>query len=117
VSSSLFGTEKPNVIVIMADDLGYSDLSCYGGEIETPNIDRLAEEGLRFTGFKNTARCAPSRASLLTGRYQHSVGVGRMTANDFKRPGYRGQLSTEAPTLAEILNPGDIEPGWSGSGT
>ena len=103
VSSSLFGTETPNVIVIMADDLGYSDLSCYGGEIETPNIDRLAEEGLRFTGFKNTARCAPSRASLLTGRYQHSVGVGRMTANDFKRPGYRGQLSTDAPTLAEIF--------------
>jgi len=103
VNSSLFGTEKPNIIVIMADDLGYSDLSCYGGEIETPNIDRLAEEGLRFTGFKNTARCAPSRASLLTGRYQHSVGVGRMTANDFKRPGYRGQLSTEAPTLAEIF--------------
>ena len=73
--SSLFGTEKPNIIVIMADDLGYSDLSCYGGEIETPNIDRLAAEGLRFTGFKNTARCAPSRASLLTGRHQHSVGV------------------------------------------
>ena len=95
MSSSLLGTEKPNVIVIMADDLGYSDLSCYGGEIQTPNIDRLSEGGLRFTGFKNTARCAPSRASLLTGRYQHSVGVGRMTANDFKRPGYRGQLSTD----------------------
>ena len=103
MSSSLLGKEKPNVIVIMADDLGYSDLSCYGGEIQTPNIDRLAEEGVRFTGFKNTARCAPSRASLLTGRYQHSVGVGRMTANDFKRPGYRGQLSKEAPTLAEIF--------------
>ena len=55
MSSSLWGTDKPNVIVIMADDLGYSDLSCYGGEIETPNIDRLAEGGLRFTGFKNTA--------------------------------------------------------------
>ena len=103
MSSSLFPERKSRVIVIMADDLGYSDLGCYGGEIETPNIDRLAEEGLRFTGFKNTARCAPSRASLLTGRYQHSVGVGRMTANDFKRPGYRGQLSTEAPTLAEVL--------------
>ena len=65
MSSSLLGTEKPNVIVIMSDDLGYSDLSCYGGEIQTPNIDRLAEEGLRFTGFKNTARCAPSRLSLI----------------------------------------------------
>ena len=102
-ANSLFGANKPNVIVIMADDLGYSDLSCYGGEIETPNIDQLAMGGVRFTGFKNTARCAPSRASLLTGRYQHSVGVGKMTANDFKRPGYRGQLSTEAPTLAEIF--------------
>ena len=55
---------RPNVIVIMADDLGYSDLGCYGGEIETPHIDRLAEEGVRFTGFKNTCRCAPSRASI-----------------------------------------------------
>jgi arylsulfatase A-like enzyme len=96
--------DKPNIIVIMADDLGYSDLACYGGEIETPNIDRLAQDGVRFTGFKNTARCAPSRASLLTGRYQHAVGVGRMTTDE-NRPGYRGQLSTEAPTLAEILRP------------
>jgi len=97
--------EKPNVIVIMADDLGFSDLGCYGGEIETPHIDRLADEGVRFSGFKNTCRCAPSRASLLTGRYQHAVGVGRMTAKDFQRPGYRGQLSLDAPTLAEILKP------------
>ena len=96
---------KPNVIVIMADDLGFSDLGCYGGEIETPHIDRLAEEGVRFSGFKNTCRCAPSRASLLTGRYQHSVGVGRMTAKDFQRPGYRAQLSLDAPTMAEILKP------------
>ena len=94
---------KPNIILIMADDLGFSDLGCYGGEIETPHIDRLAEGGVRFSGFKNTCRCAPSRASLLTGRYQHAVGVGRMTANDFQRPAYRGQLSLDAPTLAEIL--------------
>lgn len=103
--SESWAAEKPNVIVIMADDLGYSDLGCYGGEIETPHIDRLAEEGLRFSGFKNTCRCAPSRASLLTGRYQHAVGVGRMTAKDYQRPGYRGQLSLDAPTLAEILKP------------
>ena len=96
--------EKPNVIVIMADDLGFSDLGCYGGEIETPHIDRLAQVGVRFSGFKNTCRCAPSRASLLTGRYSHAVGVGRMTT-DFQRPGYRGQLSLDAPTLAEILKP------------
>ena len=96
-------TEKPNIVVIMADDLGFSDLGCYGGEIQTPHIDQLARAGVRFTGFKNTSRCAPSRASLLTGRYQHSVGVGWMAAVDEQRPGYRGQLSADAPTLAEIL--------------
>ena len=95
---------KPNIIVIMADDMGFSDLGCYGGEIQTPNIDQLAREGVRFTGFKNTSRCTPSRASLLTGRYAHSVGVGHMS-QDRNMPGYRGQLSTEAPTMAEILKP------------
>jgi arylsulfatase len=97
-------TEKPNIIVIMADDMGFSDLGCYGGEIQTPNIDQLAREGVRFTGFKNTSRCTPSRASLLTGRYAHSVGVGSMS-QDWDLPGYRGQLSTDAPTMAEILKP------------
>ena len=97
-------TERPNIIVIMADDMGFSDLGCYGGEIQTPNIDQLAKEGVRFTGFKNTARCTPSRACLLTGRYAHSVGVGSMS-QDRNLPGYRGQLSTEAPTIAEILRP------------
>ena len=96
--------DRPNIILIMADDLGYSDLGCYGGEIETPHIDSLARDGIMFTGFKNTSRCAPSRASLLTGRYQHAVDVGWLTAVDEQRPGYRGQLSPEAPTLAEILN-------------
>ena len=95
---------KPNIIVIMVDDLGYSDLGCYGGEIQTPHIDQLAKEGVRFTGFKNTARCTPSRASLLTGRYAHAVGVGCMT-HDHNLPGYRGQLSADAPTMAEILKP------------
>lgn len=95
---------KPNIILIMADDMGFSDLGCYGGEIQTPNIDQLAKEGVRFTGFKNTARCTPSRASLLTGRYAHSVGVGSMS-QDRNLPGYRGQLSTDAPTMAEILKP------------
>ncbi|MEM9400023.1 MAG: arylsulfatase [Verrucomicrobiota bacterium] len=97
--------DKPNILLILADDLGYSDLGCYGGEIETPHIDQLAREGVRFTGLKNTSRCAPSRASLLTGRYQHSVDVGDMTSKDENRPGYRGQLSSEAPTIAEILKP------------
>ncbi len=95
---------RPNIIVIMADDMGFSDLGCYGGEIQTPNIDQLAKEGIRFTGFRNTARCTPSRASLLTGRYAHSVGVGAMQT-DRNLPGYRGQLSADAPTMAEILKP------------
>ncbi len=102
--SVLAAADKPNIIVIMADDMGYSDLGCYGGEILTPNIDQLAQEGVRFTGFKNTARCTPSRASLLTGRYSHSVGVGSMS-KDENLPGYRGQLSADAPTMAEILKP------------
>ncbi|MCH2209296.1 MAG: sulfatase-like hydrolase/transferase [Lentisphaerales bacterium] len=103
-NASLFGSEKPNVIVILADDLGYSDLSCYGREIETPIIDQLAMSGVRFTGFKNTSRCTPSRASLLNGRYSHSVGVGYMPT-DQQKPGYRGQLSADALTIAEVLKP------------
>ena len=71
---------QPNIIIVMADDMGFSDLRCYGGEIQTPNIDQLARDGIRFTGFKNTSRCAPSRASILTGRYQHSVAMGWMAA-------------------------------------
>lgn len=101
-STSLIGAEKPNVIVILADDLGYSDLGIYGGEIQTPNIDQLAREGVRFTGLKNASRCTPSRASFLTGRYSHSVGVGAMS-KDENLPAYRGQLSAEAPTIAEIM--------------
>lgn len=96
--------DRPNIIVILADDMGYSDLGCYGGEIQTPNIDALAREGVRFTGLRNTSRCTPSRASLLTGRYSHAVGVGAMS-KDEKLPGYRGQLSPDALTMAEILKP------------
>jgi arylsulfatase len=67
---------RPNILVILADDLGYSDLSCYGGEINTPNLDGLAKNGLRFAQFYNSARCCPTRASLLTGLYPHQAGVG-----------------------------------------
>ena len=74
---------KPNIIVILADDLGYSDLGCYGSEIETPCLDDLAENGLRFTQMYNAARCCPSRASLLTGLYQHQAGVGFMVYADW----------------------------------
>ena len=70
---------RPNIVVILADDLGYSDIGCYGGEIETPNIDSLASGGVRFTNFYNCARCCPTRASLLTGCYPHEVGIDHMT--------------------------------------
>lgn len=92
-----------NIILIMCDDMGFSDISCYGGEIKTPNIDLLAKNGVRFSNFKNAGRSCPSRASLLTGKYQHEVGMGWMTAVDEKRPGYRGEITKDIPTIAEIL--------------
>ena len=70
---------RPNIVLILADDLGYSDIGCYGGEIPTPNLDKLAADGLRFTQFHNASRCCPSRASLLTGLFQYQAGIGWMT--------------------------------------
>ncbi len=95
---------RPNVLIILADDLGYSDLGCYGGEIRTPHLDALAAGGLRFTQFYTTSRCAPTRASLLTGLYPHQVGIGYGTPN-WGRPGYTGVLSRDARTIAEWLRP------------
>lgn len=97
-------TEKPNIVIILADDMGYSDLGSFGSEISTPNLDRLASDGLRFTQFYNAGRCCPSRASLLTGRYSHRVGVGDMDA-DLGDPAYRGYLSPSSRTIAEVLKP------------
>ncbi len=94
---------QPNIVLIMCDDMGFSDIGCYGGEIQTPNIDKLAQRGVRFSQFTNTGRSCPSRAALLTGRYQHEVGMGWMTAVDEHRPGYRGQISQDYPTIAEIM--------------
>lgn len=94
----------PNIILIMSDDMGYSDLGCYGGEIETPNLDALAGKGVRFTQFYNTARCCPTRASLLTGLYPHQAGIGHMM-DDRGLDGYRGELSRRAVTIAEALRP------------
>ena len=100
----LIGQSRPNIIIIMADDMGWSDIGCYGGEIETPNIDRLADNGLRFTQFYNTGRCCPTRASLLTGTYAHQTGIGHMM-NDKGLPGYRGDLGKNVLTIAEVLRP------------
>jgi len=93
---------RPNILLVMADDMGYSDLGCYGGEIRTPNLDGLAKDGLRFTQFYNGTRCCPTRASLLTGLYPHQAGVGGMT-EDRGVPGYRGTLQPNTVTVAEVL--------------
>jgi arylsulfatase A-like enzyme len=93
---------RPNIIIILSDDMGFSDLGCYGGEIETPNLDRLAAGGLRFTQFYNTGRCCPTRACLLTGVYPHQAGVGHMM-EDRGYDGYRGDLNRQTVTIAEVL--------------
>ncbi|MDR1268815.1 MAG: sulfatase-like hydrolase/transferase [Planctomycetaceae bacterium] len=95
--------ERPNIILIMSDDMGYSDLGCYGGEIVTPRLDQLAAGGVRFTQFYNTARCCPTRASLLTGLHPHQAGMGHMTGANHKEPGYRGDLLPNTVTIAEAL--------------
>lgn len=95
--------QSPNIVLIMCDDMGFSDLGCYGGEVNTPNIDFLGKNGVRFTQFKNSGRSCPSRAALMTGYYQHEAGMGWMTAVDEHRPGYRGQIRNDIPTIAEIL--------------
>jgi arylsulfatase len=93
---------KPNVVLILNDDMGYSDIGCYGGEIDTPNLDRLAADGLRFSQFYNTARCSPSRASMLTGLHPHQTGVGILTY-DSGPEGYAGNLNHRCVTIAQAL--------------
>ncbi|MEM8670371.1 MAG: arylsulfatase [Planctomycetota bacterium] len=94
--------QRPNIVIIMADDMGYSDVGCYGGEINTEHIDRLAADGLRFTQFYNTGRCCPTRAALLTGLYPHEAGLGHMVYGD-KGAGYHPYLNQQCVTIAEVL--------------
>jgi arylsulfatase len=94
--------EKPNIVLILVDDMGYSDIGCFGGEIATSNIDRMASEGIQFTQMYNCARCCPSRASLLTGLYPHQAGIGHMTT-DLGNPAYQGYLNDQCVTIAEVL--------------
>lgn len=97
---------KPNnVLIVLLDDVGFADFGCYGSQINTPTIDRLADQGIRYTGFHTTAMCSTTRASLLTGRNHHSVGMGCLANFDSGFPGYRGKISADAPTIAEILKP------------
>ncbi len=95
-------TNKPNVILILNDDMGYSDIGCYGGEVQTPNLDRLAAGGLRFSQFYNTARCSPSRASMLTGLHPHQTGIGILTY-DSGPEGYAGNLNDRCVTIPQVL--------------
>jgi len=95
--------DAPNIVLIMSDDMGFSDLGCYGGEINTPNLDQLAKHGVRFSQFYNTSRCCPTRAALLSGVYQHQAGIGLMTG-DSKLPGYRGELGRNVVSIAEALS-------------
>ncbi len=103
---------KPNIVIILADDMGFSDIGSYGSEIKTPNLDKLANSGIRFTRFYNGARCSPSRASILTGLYPHQAGVGFLTTSNQKKireilgpPGYTDFLSENSVSLAEGLKP------------
>ncbi|MEM6777554.1 MAG: arylsulfatase [Planctomycetota bacterium] len=102
VTRPLSGDDRPNIIIVMVDDMGFSDIGCYGSEIPTPNLDALANGGVRFSQFYNTGRCCPTRASLLTGLTSHQAGIGWMTA-DQNQPGYRGRLSDSCVTIAEVL--------------
>ena len=96
---------RPNILLILADDLGYSDLGCFGGEIETPHLDRLASGGTRFTQLYNNARCCPSRAALMTGQHPHKVGMGNMVGGQAREgfPGYSGRVSGSAKFLPAML--------------
>jgi arylsulfatase len=93
---------RPNIVILFVDDMGYSDIGCFGGEIETPHLDRLAAAGVRFTQFYNTSRCCPSRAALLTGLYSHQAGIGMMVYRDYG-VGYRGNLNDNCVTFGEVL--------------
>ncbi|HEY0670270.1 MAG TPA: arylsulfatase, partial [Sphingobacteriaceae bacterium] len=104
---------RPNIVLILADDLGYSDIGCYGAEISTPNIDKLAKGGLRFTQFYNASRCCPTRAALLTGLYNHKAGVGEMST-DHNLPGYRGFMKENTVTIAEVLKTAGYQTGMVG---
>ena len=100
-ATSAASADRPNVVVILADDMGFSDIGCYGSEIPTPNLDALAANGVRFRQFYNTGRCCPTRASLLTGLYSHQTGIGHMT-DDYGVPGYRGVLNQRCVTLGDV---------------
>lgn len=114
LSVPLHAAEKPNIVLIMVDDMGYSDLRPWGGEIDTPNLDSLAKNGLRFTQFYNSARCCPTRATLMTGLHPHEVGIGHMTGEERDGdksvpPAYAGNINDSCVTLAEVAKSAGYE--------
>lgn len=119
INSICYAQKKPNIILIMADDMGYSDIGCYGSEIPTPNLDALAANGLRFSHFYNTARCSPTRASLITGLHPHQAGMGRLAEESVgltatNPEGYLGYLNKKCVTIAEALKPAGYSTYMSG---
>lgn len=104
---------RPNIVFILADDMGFSDPGSFGGEIKTPNIDSLAHNGIRFTNYYNIDRCCPTRASLMTGLYNQQAGIGNMTMDD-QEPGYRGYLTENTVTIAEVLKSAGYNTAMSG---
>src|SRR5436309_4772036 len=105
VATPAVAADRPNVVIILSDDMGFSDLGCYGGEIRTPNLDALAAHGLRFTQFYNTARCCPTRAALLTGMYSHQAGIGHMVEGYKDLDGFVGDLNNQCVTIPQVLKP------------
>ncbi|MDA0818219.1 MAG: arylsulfatase [Planctomycetota bacterium] len=106
LGNTVFAAEapRPNIVVILVDDMGWSDIGCYGSEIPTPHLDALAEHGVRFTQFYNTGRCSPTRASLLTGHYPHQAGMGHLDNNvKAGHPGFQGKISDTSVTIPEVL--------------
>lgn len=112
-TSTIVKDQRPNIVLILADDMGYSDLGSYGSEIKTPSLDKLAENGLRMTQFYNASRCCPSRASLLTGLYPHQANMGFMQ-EDCNLPAYGGHLPDNAITIAQLLKENGYNTAMSG---
>lgn len=110
--------QRPNFLIIVADDLGFSDVGAFGGEIDTPNLDALAERGLKLTAFHVAPTCSPTRAMLLTGLDNHEAGIGNMaeliSPNQVGKPGHEGYLRSDAATLAELLQPAGYRTHFSG---
>lgn len=104
ISLNVASAQKPNIVIILADDMGFSDIGCFGSEIPTPNLDKLAKNGVRFSQFYNTARCCPTRASLLTGLYQHQTGIGMMAEDPFKDPKEQDKNDNGVPGYRGFLN-------------